>query len=105
MLGGVLSLSSMRGWAAHPLDPHPPTTAFRHNCVVAACSGEGPFVKRTAVPQAQRREPLFMPEAVLKRAGATNAQHYFLYSGPQIAVFSIFSFQIREIEKSFLRAI
>ena len=28
MLGGILSWSLMRGWAAHPLDPHPATTAF-----------------------------------------------------------------------------
>jgi hypothetical protein len=44
-------------------------------------------------------------EAVLKRAGAKNAQHYFLYSRSPIAVISTFSFQIREIEKNFLRAI
>jgi hypothetical protein len=44
-------------------------------------------------------------EAVLKRAGAKNAQNYFLYSSSPIAVISTFSFQIREIEKKFLRAI
>jgi hypothetical protein len=65
-----------------------------------------PFACRVASTQSAQAgtqgsclERLFMPEAVPKRAGTKNAQHYFLYSRSPIAVISTFSFQIQEIEK------